>query len=203
MFRVKICGVTTVADAQNAIAAGADAIGMVCYAAAPRCIDKAKVAQIAAVIPDEVTPVLLFVNAPAPTVTEFLELVPQAWLQFHGNETPQFCTSFNRPYLIACTPEQPDDITEVMATHPEAAGIVCDGGGGQGKSFAYELIPAQRSLPLVLAGGLTPSNVALAIEEVQPDAVDTSSGVCVAGDPLRKDERLLQEFVAQTNLVHV
>lgn len=197
MFRIKICGVTCPQDAEVAVAAGADAVGLVCHAAAPRSVSPATVTAVSAVLPTSVTLVLLFVDAPAATVRSYLACAPQAWLQFHGNETVAQCTVYDQPYLKACQPRDQGTVTALMTAHADAQGIVCDGGGGQGRSFAWQLLPppAARNLPVVLAGGLTPANVTPAIAQTQPTAVDTSSGVCVAGDPLRKDPQLVTAFV--------
>lgn len=198
MVRIKVCGVTCVEDAVAAAAAGADAVGMVCHAAAPRRIDRGQAAAIAAALPPFVTPVFLFVDAPATTVAEFAALTPRAWLQFHGAEEADFCTSFGRPYLKSCQPVSAADAVAAMAAHPAASGLLCDGGGGRGTAFDWDLLPApqERSLPLVLAGGLAPGNVAAAIGRACPAAVDVSSGVCVADNPLRKDPAKLAGFVA-------
>ena len=197
MARVKVCGITCPEDAAAAIRAGADAVGVVCHANAPRAVGRDVVREVGGVVPPFVMMVLLFVDAPRNVVEECLDAAPHAWLQFHGSENPDFCQAFGVPYIKSCVPEGPDDVQESMRSHPRARSLLVDGGSGSGRGFNWGLVPPrpQRSLPLIVAGGLEPGNVAEAIAATDPDAVDVSSGVCKDGDPLRKDPAKITAFV--------
>jgi phosphoribosylanthranilate isomerase len=166
--RVKICGITRVEDAQAAAQAGADAIGLVFYPASPRCVDVSQARAICRVVPPFVSVVGLFVNAPREAVDAILGAVPMDLLQFHGSEPAEFCATFSRPYI--------------KAIGVQAGGFLLDAyqpdiHGGGGVSFDWNQVPVSRDRPLILAGGLTPENVAGAIERLRPFAVDVSSGV--------------------------
>ena len=197
MTRIKICGITNPNDAMAAIAAGADAIGVVCCADVPRKVEAAVVHEIASVVPPFVTMVLLFVD-PGPTVVEqSLGEAPFAWLQFHGKEGAGFCESFGVPYIKACRPKASGDVEAMMEGHKKARSLLVDGGFGEGNKFDWSLVPARkkRKMPLIIAGGLGPGNVASAIKATDPDAVDVSSGVCTSGDPRRKDPAKISDFI--------
>ena len=198
--KVKICGVTSPEDANRAAAAGADAIGMVCAAAgAARQIDVPQAVQISRALPSFVMPVLLFADAGSEAVMSFLARIGAAMLQFHGRESAEFCCSFGRPYLKAVAVGSTDDVLAAERSHPDAAALVLDGRrGGSGTGFDWSAVPkpAQRSKDIIIAGGLNPQNVAAAIAATDPYGVDVSSGVCQAGNPLRKDAQLVCQFVA-------
>ena len=198
--KVKICGVTDPEDARSAAAAGADAIGMVCQApAARRRIDEHQALQVARALPSFVMPVLVFADADADTVRSFCLKITAATLQFHGRESAEFCCSFGRPYLKAVFVQGPDDVSAAERAHPEAAALVLDGRrGGSGAGFDWAAVPApgRRGKDIIIAGGLSPENVAGAIAATDPYGVDVSSGVCRAGDARRKDAQLVSDFVA-------
>jgi phosphoribosylanthranilate isomerase len=180
--RVKICGITRTEDALAAVRAGADAIGLVFYAASPRCVEVAQAQAICRVLPPFLSVVGLFVNASRAEVDAVLEAVPVDLLQFHGSETADDCSGFARPYIKAVGMQPDVDPLTVMAAHPAARGFLLDAWqpdthGGGGVTFDWSRVPAQRERPLVLAGGLTADNVADAIGRLQPFAVDVSSGV--------------------------
>ena len=193
-----MCGVTCAEDAVAAAEAGADAIGTVCHADAPRRVGRERVAEIAGSLPPFVSMVLLFVDAPDETVASYRAAAPHAMLQFHGSETAKRCASHGAAHIKAVRPGSADDAIAAMREHANASAILYDGGGGQGRAFDWGFVPprAERSLPVIVAGGLGPANVAEAIEATDPDAVDVSSGVCVDGDPLRKDPAKIADFVA-------
>ena len=198
--KVKICGVTEPADARAAAAAGADAIGMVCAApAAARRIDERQALLVARALPSFVMPVLLFADADESTVRSFGSRIAAAMLQFHGRESPEFCCSFDRPYIKAVPVKGPDDVPAAERAHCHAAALLLDGGaGGSGETFDWSAVPApdRRRKDIIIAGGLTPANVAAAIAATEPYGVDVSSGVCRAGDRRRKDAQLIADFVA-------
>lgn len=180
--RVKICGITRPEDALAASQAGADAIGLVFYEASPRHVDLERARAILAVLPPFVTTVGLFVNAPAEAVRALLAALPLDLLQFHGDETPEYCRAFGRPYLKAVRVRPGVDLVEWAARFADSRGLLLDAfvegvPGGTGRSFDWSLIPAGLPLPVVLSGGLDAANVGEAIRRVRPWAVDVSSGV--------------------------
>ena len=198
--RVKICGITSIDDAQAAAAAGADAIGLVFYANSSRCVTVAQAEDIARAVGPFVTTVGLFVDAAREEIEAVLQAVPLQLLQFHGHETPAFCASFKRPFIKAI---RMADGVDVLAADREyaaagALGLLLDSyspaaPGGTGETFGWERIPANLQLPLILAGGLSPENVGAAVAQVKPYAVDVSSGVESA--PARKDSARIAAFV--------
>ncbi|SPE28062.1 N-(5'-phosphoribosyl)anthranilate isomerase [Burkholderiales bacterium] len=181
--RVKICGLTRVPDVQQACDLGADAVGFVCYPASRRFVEPARLAQLARAVSPLVTPVLLFVDATAAQVQHALEVVPNALLQFHGREDALACQCFGRPYLRAVAIGEGTDLLEFERAFEGASGLLADAPsaqfGGAGRTFDWQRLPApaQRTLPLILAGGLDAENVMAAIAAVRPHAVDVSSGV--------------------------
>ena len=180
--RSKICGITRIDDALAAVAAGADAIGFVFYAKSPRAVTAAQARAIIAALPPFVTTVGLFVNASTCELNETLDAVPLDLLQFHGDETPEQCEGYHRPYIKALRVKAGDDIAAACAAYASASGILLDTyvegvPGGTGQAFYWSLIPQGLSKPIILAGGLSVQNVAQAIAQVQPYAVDVSGGV--------------------------
>jgi phosphoribosylanthranilate isomerase len=196
--RIKICGLTREADVDAAVAAGADAIGFVFYPPSPRYVAPARAAELARRVPPFVDIVGLFVNAPAGEVAATCGEVPINLLQFHGDEAPDYCRSFARPWLRAARVRPGLDLVEFARSHSDARGLLLDafvdGYGGGGHVFDWALIPPGLSGFLVLSGGLTVDNVGDAIARVRPDAVDVSSGV-EAGKGI-KDHDTIAAFVA-------
>jgi phosphoribosylanthranilate isomerase len=182
VVRSKICGITRVEDALAAVEAGADAIGLVFYAKSPRAVSVQQARAIVAALPPFVTSVGLFVDASRCELGEILDAVPLDLLQFHGDETPDECDHYGRPYIKALRVKPGDDIAAQVARYANARGVLLDTfvpgiPGGTGEAFDWSLVPAQLSKPVILAGGLTAANVAQAIEKVRPFAVDISGGV--------------------------
>lgn len=180
--RSKICGITRIEDALAAVEAGADAIGFVFYAKSPRAVSVQQAREIIKALPPFVTTVGLFVNASACELNETLDAVPLDLLQFHGDETPEQCEGYHRPYIKALRVKAGDDIAAACAAYASASGILLDTyvegvPGGTGQAFDWSLIPQGLSKPIILAGGLSVQNVAQAIAQVQPYAVDVSGGV--------------------------
>ena len=179
--RIKICGLTREADVDDAIDAGADALGFVLYAKSPRHVGLDRAVDLAARLPPFVTPVLLFVNASPSEVQRAAEALPQALLQFHGDETPEQCAAASRPFLRAARMAPGFDLLDFAARFPAAQALLLDahveGYGGGGKAFDWSLIPRNVPLPVVLSGGLSPANVTDGVLHVRPWAVDVSSGV--------------------------
>jgi phosphoribosylanthranilate isomerase len=179
--RIKICGLTREADVDAAVASGADAIGFVLYDKSPRHVPLERAAELARRLPPFVTPVCLFVNASPEAIQQAVRAIPQALLQFHGDETPADCDDAGRPYLRAARMAPGFALLDFAHQYPRAAGLLLDahvdGYGGGGKAFDWSSIPADVPLPVVLSGGLNPANVIDGVIRVRPWAVDVSSGV--------------------------
>ncbi len=197
--RVKICGLTRTQDVSAAIAAGADAVGFVFAPGSPRCLDEALAASLVQQVPAFVSRVGLFLDQDAGHVRQVLQKVPLSVLQFHGTETAEFCRQFCRPYVKAVNLLTDTAIADAEAAYPDAAAILVDshepgGHGGTGRLLNWQRVSAG-NLPLILAGGLNPSNVRAAVNCVRPWAVDVSSGVEVA--PGIKDARAIELFIKE------
>ncbi|MCL6555755.1 MAG: phosphoribosylanthranilate isomerase [Burkholderiales bacterium] len=180
--RVKICGVTRVEDALAAAHAGADAIGLVFYEKSPRHVSLEAARAILARLPPFVTSVGLFVDAAPEAVRAVLAALPLDLLQFHGEEPPEYCRAFGRPYIKAVRVRPGVDLVEWAARFADSRGLLLDAyvegtPGGTGRVFDWSLIPRDLPLPIVLSGGLAADNVEEAIRRVRPWAVDVSSGV--------------------------
>jgi phosphoribosylanthranilate isomerase len=179
--RIKICGLTREADVDVAVESGADAIGFVLYAKSPRHVSLARAAQLAQRLPAFVMPVLLFVNPDAAEVEAGVRAIPQALLQFHGDESPEQCDATKRPYLRAARMAPGFDLLDFADRFSNAQALLLDAHvdsyGGGGKVFDWSLIPANVPAPVVLSGGLHAANVTEGILQVRPWAVDVSSGV--------------------------
>jgi len=179
---VKICGITRIEDALAAARAGADAIGLVFYARSPRYVTPAKAAEIIRALPPFITTVGLFVNASADEVRAVLAKAPVELLQFHGEESPEFCRQFGQPYVKAVRMGPGVDLIQYARHYHDAKALLLDTfvegvQGGSGVTFDWSLIPRDLALPIILSGGLTTDNVAEAVRRVRPLAVDVSSGV--------------------------
>ena len=179
--RIKVCGLTRAEDVRAAVAAGVDAIGLVFYADSPRHVTIEEAAALCREIPPFVTVVGLFVNASRAEVHRVIEQVPLNLLQFHGDETLEQCEGFGLPYLRAARVRPGVDLLEFATQFPSARALLLDTWtptyGGSGESFDWSLVPSSCPLPVILSGGLNPDNVAEAIRQVRPVAVDVSSGV--------------------------
>ena len=206
MTRIKICGITREQDLRAVANSGADAIGLVFYDKSPRRVSVAQAAQLVRSIPPFVSVVGLFVNATAEQVREVLAQVPLDVLQFHGEEQPEFCAQFGKPYLKAIRVKAGVDLVECATRYAGAQGLLLDAHvegvqGGSGETFDWRLIPHDLPLPLILSGGLHAGNVAEAIKQVRPYAVDVSSGVEVAKGI--KDAAKIAAFVNEVNRIDV
>jgi phosphoribosylanthranilate isomerase len=197
--RIKICGITTKEDAQEAISCGADAIGLVFYANSPRAVTIDQAAQIAAIVPPFVNVVGLFVDEPAANIKRILHNVAIDLIQFHGDESPLFCQQFGRPWIKALRVRPGLDLSGACRQYDGARGILLDNWadgmpGGTGKVFDWQLALGELSLPVVLAGGLHEGNVGNAIATLHPAAVDVSGGV--ERSPGIKDGYKIRQFIA-------
>jgi len=201
--RVKICGITQPQDAIAAAKAGADAIGLVFYPPSPRFLAVERAREIRDALPPFVQTVALFVNADAAQVAQVIGRVHPAMLQFHGDESPQFCAQFGLPYVKAYRVRSGVtsgvDALEYLRPFSGAAAWLFDSFvpeyGGVGESFDWSLLPAAHERPFILSGGLARENVAEAIRRVRPWGVDVSSGVeSVKGI---KDAAKIAAFIAE------
>lgn len=200
--RVKVCGITRSGDARHAVNAGADAIGLVFYPQSPRNVSIEQARAICAGLPPFVTVVALCVDKPVVEVQALLSELPVDLLQFHGDEAPEYCAQFGKPFIKALRVRSDVDVSQQIARYSAANGILLDTyrkgmPGGTGESFDWQLIPAAHRANIVLAGGLTPANVAAAIAAVGPYAVDVSGGVESA--PGVKDAAKITAFIEQVN----
>ena len=184
-IRIKVCGITRPEDALAAARLGADAIGLVFCAGSARQLDIAQARRIIAVLPPFVTPVALFADTPLAEREAVLQEIPCELLQFHGAETAVECERHARPYVKALWPGRVDWGLEAATRYAGAAALLVDcydeeraQGGGGGKPFDWSLLATSTpSQPLILAGGLNADNVATALQQLRPWAVDVSSGV--------------------------
>ena len=196
--RVKICGLTRETDVRAAAALGADAIGLVFYAPSPRAVAVEQARRLCAALPPFVTSVGLFVDAEPDQVRATLAQVPLDLLQFHGEEPPDYCAAFGRPWIKAIRMRPGIDPRVLQACYGAAAGLLLDAydparAGGTGHCFDWDLVPSDLAPHIVLAGGLDPDNVAAAIRQVRPYGVDVSGGVEVAKG--LKDRQKMAEFM--------
>jgi phosphoribosylanthranilate isomerase len=197
--RIKICGITRTEDALAACASGADALGLVFHAPSPRNIDPEHAREIVAAIPPFVCAVGLFVDCEASLVERVAARVPLDVLQFHGDETSEFCARLGRPYLKAVRMRAGVDLLEYARRYASARGLLLDAyvsgtHGGTGTRFDWRLVPRSLPLPIVLSGGLDAENVGAAVRALRPWAVDVSSGVEAAKGI--KDPQRIRDFIA-------
>ncbi|MES2401798.1 MAG: phosphoribosylanthranilate isomerase [Pseudomonadota bacterium] len=209
--RIKICGLTREEDVDAAVAAGADAVGFVMYEASARFVNAKRAAQLASRLPPFVAPVLLFVNASAAQIRAACAGIPNALIQFHGDETPEECLQAARPFMRAARiplneapglAEEGFNLVKYAEDFKAAQAILLDahveGYGGGGKTFNWSLLPPSVNAHLVLSGGLTPANVTDGILQVRPRcktlAVDVSSGVEISKGIKSADK--INQFIA-------
>lgn len=196
--RVKVCGVTRPEDARVACAAGVDAIGLVFWSGSKRYVSLEQAAEICRVLDPFTTVTALMVNASEHQVREILDAVPVNLLQWHGDETPDFCEQWRRPYIRALAVTPSTDLRVEMARYPSARGFLLDAVhqgqfGGTGTRFDWDQVQGKLPGPIVLAGGLNADNVAEGMARLRPMAVDVSSGVESA--PGVKDPAKIKRFV--------
>jgi phosphoribosylanthranilate isomerase len=219
--RIKMCGFTREADVLAACAAGADAIGFVLYPPSPRSVSMERAAELARLLPPFVTPVLLFVNETTERIQAACTAVPGALIQFHGDETAEFCEAMSqrtgRPHLkaarIPLSGVANFDLLEFASFHHQAQALLLDahvdGYGGGGKTFNWSLLPTNVNAHLVLSGGLTPANVGDGMRALRACglslAVDVSSGIEEDGPNSKglKDAHKIQQFVAAVRAAEI
>lgn len=197
--RIKFCGITRAEDARVAAALGVDALGFIFVPGSPRCLTLHAAAAIREQLSPLISVVTLLQNPNSDEVWETIDAMQPHLLQFHGEETAQFCASFGMPYLKAVAMrglQRP--LAEIATEYADAAALLLDGHaagelGGQGKTFDWAGIAAGVKTPLILAGGLNPENVATAVRTARPYAVDVSSGI--ESKPGIKDSGKMESFV--------
>jgi len=211
MARVKICGITSVTDALHVADSGADAIGLVFYKKSSRYVMIDQAVEICEALPPFISVVALFMNASSDYVHEVIADVRCDLLQFHGDESPDFCESFSIPYMkaVAMGSHAGEDdglfgFKEYADQFTNAKAFLVDGhalgeAGGSGQSFDWQHIPVDYPAPIILAGGLSPDNVASALQVADVYAVDVSSGV--EAEPGIKDATKIQEFMREVRSV--
>ena len=180
--RVKICGITRTEDAQAVARYGADAIGLIFYRPSPRYVSLERAKQIVEAIPPFVATVGVFVNPAREEVDTVIQECGVTLLQFHGDELPDFCERFSRPYIKAARIRPGLDLLKYLSPHTAARAWMLDAfhedlWGGTGGAFDWSLVPRDAAKPVILSGGLTEANVADAVRRVRPYAVDVSTGV--------------------------
>jgi len=181
-MKSKICGITRKADALAAVHAGADAIGLVFYDKSPRVVTISQAQEIIAMLPPFVTTVALFVNAKVEKVQAVISQTQVDCLQFHGDESPEYCMQFGRPFLKAVRIKDANDIHRALRRYPQARALLLDAHqadhyGGTGQQFEWQFIPMHTAVPLILAGGLNVDNIDQMPIYPSIVAVDVSSGV--------------------------
>jgi phosphoribosylanthranilate isomerase len=201
--RVKICGFTRAEDAVIAAGLGVDAIGLVFYPPSPRNVAIEQAVAITQALPAFVSVVGLFVDAEPEFIKNVLSQVSIDCLQFHGEESPEACRLYGKPFIKAIRMKADTNLSELAKQYADAAGLLLDAyhpgiQGGTGNVFDWELIKNQGKLPIILAGGLSPDNAELAVQQVRPYALDVSSGV--EAEKGIKDAAKMAEFIKKTNL---
>ena len=184
-LRVKICGITRVQDALEAVRCGADAIGLVFYAASPRYVTVQQAQKIVAALPPFISVVALFVNATPAEIETVISQVRIDIVQFHGDETAADCERIKLPYFKAIRVKSDTNLLQCELDFSSAKALLLDtyseaAYGGTGHVFDWDLIPKNMTKPVILAGGLIAENVGFAIQKVKPYAVDISGGVEVS-----------------------
>ena len=204
--QVKICGITRVEDALMAQRAGADALGLVMYAKSSRYVDMQQAIALRKAIATDTLCVVLLVNADKEYVKQVIVEVKPDLIQFHGDESAEFCQQFDFPFIRALRMRDDLNIASESRAYFNAYGLLFDAWspdqyGGTGEKFDWLRLPTVRDFHLILAGGLKPSNVAEAVDTVCPDMVDVSGGVESA--PGIKDEQKVRAFIDNAKAVAV
>jgi phosphoribosylanthranilate isomerase len=202
--RIKFCGMTNVEDAMFAARLGVDAIGMIFVPQSPRCISEREAKKIITTLPAWVTTVGVFANAKVNEISQVLAEIPLDLLQFHGDESAEFCQQFQRPYIKAIRMREDSNLQAYSDVYRQAKALLLDTYdnnmlGGTGKSFNWNLIPSNIAQQIILAGGLTAKSVATAIKQIKPYGVDVSGGIEVA--PGKKDHAKMTAFIDEVNYV--
>lgn len=198
MTRLKYCGFTRIDDVQFAARLGVDAVGFVMTRRSRRFVDPVSAAALRDAVPPFVTTVALVMDDERDYIDEVIRILRPDMLQFHGDETDDFCASFGVRYLKAVAMGEGASALPRLRAYPRAAGLLLDGHGlgelgGSGQRFDWSLMPTDLTQPLILAGGLTPDNVGEAIRTARPWGVDVSSGIETS--PGIKDGAKMERFI--------
>ena len=193
-----MCGMTRAEDVAHAITLGVDAIGLIFYPKSPRNITIEKARVLLKNLPPFVDAVAVLVNPEETFVRQIIEELPIQLLQFHGDESPEFCQRFSKPFIKAMQPQTTGQIQQVMQEYGKASAILLDtpsetSRGGTGIAFDWQIIPQNLPKPFILAGGLNASNILDAIKRSKPYAVDVCSGI--EAMPGVKDHIKMNQFV--------
>lgn len=194
--RIKICGLTREADIDAAVQAGADALGFVMWPGSKRALTPERLEQLSARVPPFVTRVGLFVDQEPDLVANCAPWLDM--LQFHGEEPPEACELYGMSWLKALRMRDDIDLHEQAERYHRSRGLLLDAyrpgvPGGTGDTFDWSRVPGDLALPIILAGGLTPDNIARAVHQVAPHGVDVSGGVEAAAG--LKDHDLIKNFI--------
>ncbi len=197
--RIKFCGMAREEDLAYAAALGVDAIGLIFSPLSRRCVSIEQAKKLLRVLPPFVDVIAVLVNPDYAKVKEIISQLAIRTLQFHGDETEEFCLQFDRPYIKALQIQSTAAFEEFSAKYPQASAFLLDtpsstNRGGTGESFDWGIIPSNRSKPVILAGGLHAQNVKLAVEQCSPYAVDICSGIEVS--PGIKDHKKMRQFIS-------
>ena len=198
IVKIKICGITNFEDALNASRLGADALGFVFVENSPRYIKPHDAAHIINKLPPFINKVGLFVDPSKQEVEDAARIANFDLLQFHGDESEGFCNQFNLPYIKAISVETDVNLLEYSRQYASASALLLDAyseeaRGGTGKTFDWNLIPKEGSIPLIVAGGLNNENIADLLRQVMPYAVDVSGGVEIS--KRQKDCKKMEDFI--------
>jgi phosphoribosylanthranilate isomerase len=204
--KIKICGITSLKNALEAVELGVDALGFVFFSESPRYIKPKKARAIIDLLPSFVLRVGLFVNAPKEEVLSAISESRVNLLQFHGDEDEKFCNQFNLPYIKAISFKDGINLLEYCQLFVSSSAILVDTysqemRGGTGETFNWDLIPKSLPLPLIIAGGLDSKNVSSLINSVNPYGVDVSGGVEI--DKGIKDHSMMKNFVLGVNNANI
>ena len=202
-MRVKICGLTNLPDALAAVEAGADALGFMFYERSLRKVSVSAAAEIVRALPPFVSAVGVFVDPTPEQINETLAICRLSAVQLHGSEKPEFCRRLRCPVIKAFRSEGSNSLESIRAY--ETQGWLLDSFvpgkiGGTGAVFNWDLATRAVSWgrPVILAGGLTPENVAGAVKQVRPFGVDVSSGV--ESEPGKKDPAKMRAFIVAAKM---
>jgi phosphoribosylanthranilate isomerase len=203
--RIKMCGITRIEDAMCAISLGVNALGIVLYPKSKRYLSLENAKKIRFALPPFVSFTALVVDASAEQIRTIISTLSPDMLQFHGEETDEFCSDFDVPFIKGIRVASQMQLEQGLLAYPSASGLLLDAfvpnqPGGTGQTFDWSWMPKQAPKPLILAGGLTPDNVAIAIQQTRPYAVDVSGGIEVSAGIKSADK--MQAFVqaVQTSL---
>ncbi|NKB46565.1 MAG: phosphoribosylanthranilate isomerase [Legionellales bacterium] len=201
--RVKFCGMTQIDDAKQAVQLGVDALGFIFHPSSPRAVSVNQARHIVCTLPALVQRVGVFVNQSASEIKQIVEQVGLTAIQLHGDQSATFCQQFQLPVIKAISMTEQTDIVAALTAYQDVAQLLLDTAhpllhGGSGQAFDWRWIPVSVRSQVILAGGLTPANVAQAIAQIQPAAVDVSSGI--EDRPGVKDPVKMERFMAQVRV---